>query len=709
MMRLAWVCLLLLLFVATRSALVDDPNPIEYCIIGAGPAGVQLGHFFLSVNRSYHIFERHSVAGSFFSSLAGRGLPKHRRLISFNKRTTGSSDPEFNMRHDWNSLLGTHVSPMTNRSRDLFPLADVLADYIHDFAGVQIEAGRISFGVDVVSIRAVKQEAAVSGALDHLFQVSTSGGARLCEIVIVATGFQKANTLCSDCGKEEDVIGYEALSSGGPWDSFDGKSVIVLGGGNAAYETADALANVAKVQVLARARRLPWKLWHPGDKIEEAEGQRFAMHTHYVGDLRAHRSGIFDSYQLKQPDLIEYISPDDDLFVARCWHGGKLCVWAVEHAVGSSPDNLMLPYIVSLTDSELKSLSRATKQFIEDNGLKKRDFKFRPRVFTSRYRKGAKTSSWHLEVAKHVLVKYPQVFPFLVGEANLSYLLDREPIEPYVGDFVIRCFGWSADLSIFDRATINISTVVKNKYPKITDRYEAIGTRGLFFAGTNTHSLDFRRSAGGFIHGFRYSAQALFRFFEETRHGVAWPFRSFDLHEGKDTTSLLEYIHYRWSAAAGPYQMFGGTLLDGVVFVQDNDETCSADTSCESATPLRGLYYEEMQPSYFHGKFATHYRLVWQFEYGEGFHGPHVLDQGNIGAKAPEHAEDTTFLHPKLMLYPPRTASKGSAKTEQLQVLLEHTVLEDLRFRFENYYLHKLPLADFFGQVLALVRARSRK
>ncbi len=30
---------------------------------------------------------------------------------------------------------------------------------------------------------------------------------------------------------------------------------------------------------------------------------------------------------------------------------------------------------------------------------------------------------------------------------------------------------------------------------------------GMFFAGTNTHSLDFRKSAGGFIHGYRYTSQ----------------------------------------------------------------------------------------------------------------------------------------------------------------------------------------------------------
>eukprot|EP00435_Cladocopium_sp_Y103_P032328 s3873_g8.t1 len=52
--------------------------------------------------QDFVIFEQSSSAGSFF-----RRFPVHRMLISLNKRHTRSSSPEFRMRHDWNSLLGT--------------------------------------------------------------------------------------------------------------------------------------------------------------------------------------------------------------------------------------------------------------------------------------------------------------------------------------------------------------------------------------------------------------------------------------------------------------------------------------------------------------------------------------------------------------------------------------------------------------------------
>ena len=46
------------------------------------------------------------------------------------------------------------------------------------------------------------------------------------------------------------------------------------------------------------------------------------------------------------------------------------------------------------------------------------------------------------------------------------------------------------------------------KYPLIDYDYRSSLVDGLYFAGTITHSLDYRRSAGGFIHGFRYTGES---------------------------------------------------------------------------------------------------------------------------------------------------------------------------------------------------------
>ena len=47
----------------------------------------------------------------------------------------------------------------------------------------------------------------------------------------------------------------------------------------------------------------------------------------------------------------------------------------------------------------------------------------------------------------------------------------------------------------------------KKKYMQIGWDYETVSMPGLYIAGTAAHSLDWRKSAGGFIHGFRYTGE----------------------------------------------------------------------------------------------------------------------------------------------------------------------------------------------------------
>eukprot|EP00329_Picozoa_sp_Boothbay-MS584-11_P004383 44611_4 len=49
----------------------------------------------------------------------------------------------------------------------------------------------------------------------------------------------------------------------------------------------------------------------------------------------------------------------------------------------------------------------------------------------------------------------------------------------------------------------------KGKYGAMTPEFESVNTPGLFWAGALAHGLDWRKSSGGFIHGFRYTARAL--------------------------------------------------------------------------------------------------------------------------------------------------------------------------------------------------------
>ena len=114
----AVTCIMLLLFIV----LSVSASGRDYCIIGAGPAGLQMGYFLERSGRDYMIFERDVSPGWFY-----KVFPRHRNLISLNKRYTGKTNKEFNLRHDWNSLISDDPNLlMTKYSKEFFPAADTM-------------------------------------------------------------------------------------------------------------------------------------------------------------------------------------------------------------------------------------------------------------------------------------------------------------------------------------------------------------------------------------------------------------------------------------------------------------------------------------------------------------------------------------------------------------------------------------------------------
>jgi thioredoxin reductase len=240
---------------------------IDYLIIGAGPAGIQLGYFLEKANRNYLILEAgESPATSF------KQFPRHRQLISINKPYTGYDDPEINLRWDWNSLLSDDENlRFTKYSKDYFPNADTLVKYLGDF--VEHFNLKVQYNAKVAHI-----------TRNGNFQVTDESGCIFsCKRLIMATGVSKPYV--------PQIPGIELAEnytdvSVYP-ESFQNQRVLIIGKGNSGFETADNLVSTTAFVHIASP--------HPIN---------FAWRSKYVGHLRAVNNNLLDTYHLKSQNAI---------------------------------------------------------------------------------------------------------------------------------------------------------------------------------------------------------------------------------------------------------------------------------------------------------------------------------------------------------------------------------------------------------------------
>jgi thioredoxin reductase len=244
---------------------------VDYIVIGAGPAGLQMGYFMHRQGADYLILESQSVPGAFF-----RTYPRHRKLISINKRYTGCDDAEVKLRMDWNSLLSDRPELLfPNYSERYFPDADDLLEYLQDYA----RAFALNIRYDT-RIERISRES--TG--EALFRLTDTEGKRYaCRRLIVATGVSRENL--------PNIPGIELVdtytdASIDPRDYVD-QRVLIIGKGNSAFETADNLVETTAAVHVAGPSAI-----------------KFAWQTHYVGHLRAVNNNLLDTYQLKSQNAI---------------------------------------------------------------------------------------------------------------------------------------------------------------------------------------------------------------------------------------------------------------------------------------------------------------------------------------------------------------------------------------------------------------------
>jgi hypothetical protein len=233
---------------------------VETLIIGAGPAGLQLGYFLEKGGHSYKIVERAAAAGSFYEVHPLSGF-----------LTGAAARPALaaaGLKADVNSLLtlSGEWESFGEISKDYHPDRADFALYLNNFA--RKYALKVEYGTEAVKIR--------KGQKEDVYQVDLrqERGAPLetltCRRVVVATGLAG--------GQDERGIVVEGISGaergeGGPHGEQElggaatgaatlskpedftvggpglaaaaGKRVLILGSGPAAAEVAEVLTPVA--------------------------------------------------------------------------------------------------------------------------------------------------------------------------------------------------------------------------------------------------------------------------------------------------------------------------------------------------------------------------------------------------------------------------------------------------------------------------------
>lgn len=229
----------------------------------------------------------------------------------------------------------------------------------------------------------------------------------------------------------------------------------------------------------------------------------------------------------------------------------------------------------------------------------------------------------------------------------------------------------------------------RKKYPNITPDHQAVNVSGLYFIGVISHGIDWRESAGGFIHGFRYTTRTVHRILEKRNHGVAWP------HETIPITEIIPAIVKRINEASGTYQMF--YVLGDVYAISEDGESVEI--------------YEEFPVKMIH-KFAeltgcNHTRIIVNLmEYGKDFSKPgaDVFRQGRA-VGSPDIAHESNFLHPVFYYYPelPTTSANGSDPHEKMpEAKMIHHIVEDFTTFWDGEFTHIGPLRRFIDNVLGL-------
>lgn len=253
----------------------------KYIIIGAGPAGLQCAYYLQTIySKNYIIIEMNSSVGSFFKT-----YPRLKNLISINKSSTYNFENESydSMRYDWNSLLTNKNIRLSNFTTDFYPKTHQLLDYLEFYKNEHCL--NILLNTYIISITRNSEN-----GLFTLKCINSNYADEIiiqCEQLIVSTGLKEKQIPSNiiEVSKEIDASLYSYSTFNTELDIYKNKNIVIIGTGNAAFETANYINNVAMSVALIGPTKLAWK-------------------SHYPGHLRSINMGFIDTLYLKMGNIM---------------------------------------------------------------------------------------------------------------------------------------------------------------------------------------------------------------------------------------------------------------------------------------------------------------------------------------------------------------------------------------------------------------------
>ena len=252
---------------------------------------------------------------------------------------------------------------------------------------------------------------------------------------------------------------------------------------------------------------------------------------------------------------------------------------------------------------------------------------------------------------------------FEIIQSNKNDKYEQKINNSFYYDKIIFCTGWTFDNSIFD---FEVELTENKKYPKIKFNYESNNIDNLYFIGALMHSNDYRKSSGGFIHGFRY----LIEIFVKINYNISGDIYKINFNSYDDCSIITQLIMDRFNNSSELYQMFGIII----------------DTFCYNVKDKQIIYYKNVTTLIedINSNYDIKFQLSLEYGNDHNYYIPKIgLKFSSIGTES-----SSSLLHPIIRVFKKSKLIDVMHLDEDLLTeFTKHEIYHDRIFRFLKSYL----------------------